>query len=69
MKTGMHVGNQVDMKESAEPLAKAIVSILNACGENRIDREVSLKALETLGAAAGVSHVTVQNCMIGDNAK
>lgn len=59
MQTGMNIGTVVS-KESLEPLADAIVRIMEA----RADQETVRAGLSALIATARVDGVTIQNCVV-----
>lgn len=59
MNTGMHIGTVVN-KESLDPLADAIVRIMEA----KADQETIRAGLQALIATARVENVTIQNVTV-----
>jgi hypothetical protein len=63
METGIHVGNKIDAKEAVGPVAKAVMDVLKAISDCRIDREVALKALDVV-SLYGQPQAVISNCNI-----
>lgn len=69
METGIHIGNKIDANESAPAITAAVVEVLEAIDEHRIDREVAIKALEVVQMSVGQGNpVTISNCHIDGSA-
>jgi hypothetical protein len=64
METGIHIGNKIDAKEAVGPIAKAVVDVLGAIHDYRIDRETALKALDVVGLAGQPQGTSVSYCNV-----
>lgn len=64
MDAAIKVGNEISMREAAEPVGTQIIAILAAIGEHRIDRETGIKALEVLGSVASISNINFSDVNI-----
>jgi hypothetical protein len=64
MENGIHVGNTISLAEAAPPVTDAVVRVLAAIAEHRIDRETGIRALDVIGLTAQPSPVSISDCTI-----
>ena len=57
---GINVGNTTDMKAASEPLATALVAILEANAEQETIRE----ALRVFGRSVQIEHITIEGATV-----
>jgi hypothetical protein len=67
MKSMINIGNDVDMSKAAPEMAAALVDILTAIGEHRIDRKVAITALNVMTKVAGIGNTTISECTLSTN--